>query len=113
MKAVDFRVSERIATATLTRSAARNAIDEDMLADLRAVVEKVRADEEIVALVIGGEGDAFCIGLDIDLLRRAFDEPPYFRDVLERYNQILLDLEALPVPVIASVNGLARAGGFE
>ena len=113
MRAVDFEASDRIATATLRRSAARNAIDEDMLADLRDVVERVRADDALNALVITGEGDAFCIGLDIDLLKRAFADPAYFKDVLDRYNRILLDLEALPVPVIAAVNGLARAGGFE
>lgn len=113
MRAIEFEARDGIGTATLQRSAARNAIDETMLSDLRETITMVEADASIKALVITGSDDTFCIGLDIDLLKRAFAEPAYFRDVLERYNRILLDLERLPIPVIASVNGLARAGGFE
>lgn len=70
-------------------------------------------DEEVRALVLTGAGETFCVGLDIDLLGRAFKDSSYFRDVLHRFNLLLRKLERLPVPVIAAVNGLARAGGFE
>jgi enoyl-CoA hydratase/carnithine racemase len=112
MKTIRYEARDRIAYAALDRSAARNAIDEDMLADLGSTLERA-GNDDVRALVLTGVGDAFCIGLDIGLLRRAFAEPAYFRDVLTRYEALLLGLEALPVPVIAAVNGLARAGGFE
>lgn len=108
-----YEVRERIAHVTLDRPAALNGIDEAMLRALPDVLARVRDDASVKALVIAGAGDAFCVGLDIGLLGRAFEDPDYFRDVVERLKGIFLDLEALPVPVVAAVNGLARAGGFE
>lgn len=110
---VQFDVRDRIAYLTLNRPAALNAIDEDVLAALPRCLEQADLDEAVKALVVGGAGEAFCVGLDIDLLGRAFADPVYFRDVLERYRDILCAIEALSVPVVAAVGGLARAGGFE
>src|SRR5687768_13796546 len=113
METVSLTVTDRVATATLNRPDAMNAIDEAVLGGLAAVIERVREDSSIKALIVTGAGDAFCVGLDIGLLGRAFAEPPYFEDVLRRLKDLLRSLESLPVPVIAAVNGLARAGGFE
>lgn len=110
---MEFEVRDRVAYLTLSRPEARNAIDEAMLEALPPALRRVREDAGVKATVITGAGDAFCIGLDIDLLQRAFDDPVYFRDVLERLKRILLDIASLPVPVVAAVNGLTRAGGFE
>jgi enoyl-CoA hydratase/carnithine racemase len=108
-----YEVADRVAWFTIERPEAMNAIDEDVLADLRSLVERVRADPGVRVLVVSGTGDAFCVGLDLALLARAFDDLGYFASVLQRLNAALLDLEALDVPVIASVNGTTRAGGFE
>jgi enoyl-CoA hydratase/carnithine racemase len=113
MGSVLLDVRDRIAYCTLNRPGASNAIDESMLSGLARAAASVAKDEDVKALVIEGAGAAFCIGLDIGLLGRAFDDHPYFRDVLGRFKRVLLDIEALPVPVVASVNGTARAGGFE
>lgn len=113
MSAVDYEVRDRIAYVTLNRPDALNGIDEDVLVGLAAAAAEVAADETVKALVVAGAGDAFCVGLDIGLLARAFEDHSYFRDVLERYKRVLLALEELPVPVIAAVRGVARAGGFE
>lgn len=112
MTPVRLEQRERIATLTLDRPDAMNALDEATLAGLAAALPEVAASDAR-ALVITGAGDAFCVGLDIELLGRAFADTAYFKDVLERLKRILLDLEALPIPVITKVNGLARAGGFE
>lgn len=113
MAAVSLDVTDTVATATLNRPDAMNGISEEVLDGLDRVIAAVGQDSSIKALIVTGAGDTFCVGLDIGLLGRAFAEPAYFRTVLERYKDILLALEALPVPVIAAVNGLARAGGFE
>ena len=108
-----LEIRDRIAFLTLNRPAARNAIDEGVLTALPAALRRVREDPDVKALVVSGAGEAFCIGLDIGLLGHAFNDAAYFQDVLERFKRILTDLESLPVPVVAAVNGLARAGGFE
>src|SRR5262249_46305888 len=50
---------------------------------------------------------------DLECLERGFADHAYFRSFLERFHAALLRLERLPVPTVAAVNGLARAGGFE
>ena len=110
---VDFEVRDRIAYATLNRPSALNAIDEAVLGDLAALLPRVAADREVKAIVFTGAGDHFSVGLDLGLLSKAFGDTAYFRDVLERFKTILLGIESLPVPAIAALNGLARAGGLE
>lgn len=110
---VEVSIAERIARITLNRPAALNAFDESLLEGLARALDHVEADSSLRAAVITGAGDAFCVGLDIGLLGRAFADHAYFEDVLHRFMALLLRVEALPIPVIAAVNGLARAGGFE
>lgn len=110
---VEYEVRDRVGYATFNRPGALNAIDEEVLADLAALLPRVAGDPSVKALVFSGAGDVFSVGLDLGLLEMAFADSDYFRDVLERLKRALLGVEALPVPVIAAVNGLARAGGFE
>lgn len=110
---IALTIEDHVATIVIDRPRAVNAIDEGVLSGLADALAKVSADERVKVLVITGAGEVFCAGLDIDLLGRAFDDHAYFIDVLTRFRDVLLSVERLPVPVIAGVNGLARAGGFE
>ena len=110
---VDYEVRDRIGYATLNRPDALNALDEEALSELAALLPRVADDAAVKALVFTGSGKVFSVGLDLGLLESAFADGTYFRDVLERFKKLLLGIEALPVPAIAAVNGLARAGGLE
>jgi len=77
------------------------------------VLAQVERDDTVRALVLTGTGETFCVGMDLACLERGFRDHAYFRSFLERLAAMLLRMEALPVPVIAAVNGLTRAGGFE
>jgi enoyl-CoA hydratase/carnithine racemase len=91
-----------------------NSISEARLTELEAVLDDVEADGKLGALVITGEGEkAFCVGLDLDLLEQAFADIGYFEKVIRRVSAIVERLENLPIPTVAAVNGIARAGGFE
>lgn len=114
MSGVQIDVSNHVLRAAIDRPDAMNAIDESVIAGLDTARRTVVDDDSVRAMVITGRGSrAFCAGLDLDLLERAFDDLRYFRSVLERLQDVLLGLEDLPVPVVAAVNGLTRAGGFE
>jgi enoyl-CoA hydratase/carnithine racemase len=107
-------VEPRIAIVTFDTPARLNAISQKRLDEIEAVLDVVEKDAALGALVLtGGEGKAYCVGLDLDLLDRAFVDVPYFEQVVRRINGIVLRLEALPIPTIAAINGYARAGGFE
>jgi enoyl-CoA hydratase/carnithine racemase len=105
---------DRVGIVTFNTPKRLNAISELRLDEMEAVLSDVEADTGLGALIItGGEGKAFCVGLDLELLDRAFSDMAYFEQVVRRVNGIITRLEALPIPTIAAVNGITRAGGFE
>ena len=108
-----FEKSDRIAYITLNRPEALNGMTFEMMDEMNQALADVQDDHGIKALVITGSGRAFSVGADITLLSGAFDSPGQMRHFLETINQLFFNIEVLPVPVIAVVNGLAWAGGFE
>lgn len=110
---LDYTRHGSVGLITLSRPAALNALDEATLTTLESVLDEVEADPTLGALALTGTERAFCVGLDLDLLARAFDDIGYFETVVRRLNALVTRLEALPIPTIAAVNGFARAGGFE
>jgi len=113
LSSLRYEVTDRIGLVTFATPAALNSITEARLADLEAVLTAAEADGNLGALIITGEGRAFCVGLDLNLLDRAFEDVGYFEQVVRRINAITTRLEALPIPTIAAINGFTRAGGFE
>lgn len=112
-KTIELETTDKVARLTFATPESLNSITEDRLAELRQAVDLLKQDRDVRTLIISGQGRAFCVGLDLELLKRAFVEIDYFESVVRRLNGILLDIEALPFPTIAAVNGIARAGGFE
>jgi enoyl-CoA hydratase/carnithine racemase len=110
---MEYRVDRRVAYVRFGRPERMNSIDEDTLADLAWLIGKLSDDPELRAVVLTGSGRAFSVGLDLGLLQRAFADLDYFESVLRRLNAFYTALEDLPMPVVASVNGIARAGGYE
>jgi len=108
-----FEIRDRVAYVTFSTPERLNSVDERRLGDLDDVVTALEGNDELVAAVFTGQGKAFCVGLDKDLLKRAFGDMDYFGDVIRRYNDILNRIEELPMPTLAVVNGYARAGGIE
>ena len=107
--------SDRIATLTLNRPKVLNGISFEMMGEINQALEEIRGTASIKALVVTGAGRAFSVGADLGLLTEAFGDEQNikFRYFLETINQMLLNVESMPIPVIGKVNGLARAGGVE
>jgi enoyl-CoA hydratase/carnithine racemase len=112
-EALDYRVDRRVAYARFNRPKQMNSIDETFLADVAWLIDEIRADDSLRAVVLTGVDRAFSVGLDLPLLQKAFGDHDYFETVLRRLNAFYVALEELPVPVVAAVNGIARAGGYE
>lgn len=113
-QSLTLSVHQRVALVEFTTPELLNSLTETRFAELEAVLDRVEADGDLSALVLwGGEGKSFCVGLDLDLLDRAFDDLPYFEQVVRRLARLIERIEALPIPTLAAVNGFARAGGFE
>jgi enoyl-CoA hydratase/carnithine racemase len=108
-----YEKAERIALVTFSTPDNLNGITEARLDELEAVLDDCAADQDIGALILTGEGKAFCVGLDLDLLDKAFADLDYFDVIVARVNGIITRLENLDIPTITAHNGYTRAGGFE
>ncbi|GAA1793821.1 enoyl-CoA hydratase-related protein [Actinomadura chokoriensis] len=113
LETMTLRLTGRVARAAFTRPESLNSLTWRALDDLEAVIGAVEADPEVRVLVIGGTGRAFSVGLDLAVLDEAFADAAVWERLARRLAALTLRLERLPVPVVAEVNGLARAGGFE
>jgi enoyl-CoA hydratase/carnithine racemase len=113
LETMTFEVTGRIARITFTRPESLNSLTWGALDDLEAAIGAAEADPEVRVLVIGGTGRAFSVGLDLAVLDEAFADAAVWERLANRLAALTLRLERLPMPVIAAVNGLARAGGFE
>lgn len=82
-----------------------------LLNSLADAVCELEWSTEIALVLLSGKGREFCVGADLDRLRS--DSPERVDAYLKRGQEVMARLAALPVPVIAAVNGLALGGGFE
>ena len=97
---------------TLNRPQAFNALSEGLLGALQAALDRVAADQTARVVIIAATGKAFCAGHDLHEMR-AHREREYFQALFTRCSAIMQAIQALPVPVIARVHGIATAAGCQ
>ena len=107
---VRVAVADGVATITLARPEALNALDRPMKAALLAAFRRIERDPTVRAAILTGEGRAFCAGQD---LKEPFggDHPTLEEEVRDRYNPLILAIRRLPKPVIGAINGVAAGAG--
>jgi 2-(1,2-epoxy-1,2-dihydrophenyl)acetyl-CoA isomerase len=99
-----------VATLTLDRPEALNALTIPMKVALRAALEGIAGDRAVRAVILTGAGRAFCAGQDL-AEREQPDAAPLDEEVRARYNPIIRTLRSMGQPVIAAVNGVAAGAG--
>ena len=115
-KTVLYSTSGAVALITLNRPQALNSFTREMHRELWEALDRIEADREIRACVITGAGRGFCAGADLaefdfapgpDLVRRADPGPV----IDQAFNPTVRKLQALRVPTVAAVNGVAAGAG--
>lgn len=108
-----FDVADRIATITLNRPEARNALSEPMRTELDAVLKELKreAGGAVKAVIITGAGRAFCAGGDVKAMQTRSKSAEAGRRRMREAHNRLYDLMNLELPVIAAVNGAAAGAG--
>ncbi|GAA4803888.1 crotonase/enoyl-CoA hydratase family protein [Nocardioides caeni] len=113
-----------VATLTLSRPDALNAFDLTMARELEQFFAVDAHDDAIRAIVVTGEGRAFCAGMDLSAegnvfgldeslsptpeeFRASYDQAPYDDGIRDTGGKVTLAIHALPKPVIAAINGPA------
>ena len=105
--------AQQIATITLNRPEARNALGRSLVAELRATLADLAGDASLRAVIVAGTraSSAFCAGAD--LVERTTMSAEERLDHLKAIAAVCEELAAFPTPVIAAVHGYALGGGTE
>jgi enoyl-CoA hydratase/carnithine racemase len=101
-----------IATLTLNRPEARNALSVAMMSAVQDALDAIAKDDKIKLVVLAGAGPGFCAGHD---LRELHANPgrQYYEAVFAQCSRMMTSIVELPQPVIARVHGIATAAGCQ
>jgi 2-(1,2-epoxy-1,2-dihydrophenyl)acetyl-CoA isomerase len=109
--AVHYRLADQVAFVTLNRPKQLNAVNTHLVEGLCQSLDRA-ADDDAAAVVVNGEGRAFCAGHDFkEDLGEESDDAARVR--LDRMQDITRKVQGLPAPVIAAVHGYALGAGCE
>ena len=101
-----------VLTLTLNRPQAFNALSAPLLQALQSELDRAAADDSVRVVVLAAAGKAFCAGHDLKEMRAAPSQP-YYEQLFAQCGRMMMSIQALPVPVIARVQGMATAAGCQ
>ncbi|MFQ3178113.1 MAG: enoyl-CoA hydratase/carnithine racemase [Pseudoalteromonas tetraodonis] len=115
---IKLEKKQGIATVTLNRVEKQNALSFTMFIELNKVIKNIKKDANIRAVVLTGEGEHFCAGLDINavmaspmnIIKLLFKWLPGNQNLAQK---VVLGWQSLSVPVIAKINGNCLGGGLQ
>jgi enoyl-CoA hydratase/carnithine racemase len=115
MPDLEFTRDGPVATVLLNRVDRKNAFTLAMVDDWVRALEEARSDPDIRAVVLRGQGDAFCAGVDLGRVAGEMGESPLeIKEILRmRVQRIPLALADLDKPIIASISGVAVGAGLD
>lgn len=105
-----FEIADGVATLTLDRPDALNALTIPLKDELLAALRRAESEAAIRAIVLTGAGRAFCAGQDLRE-RLVPGAPPLDEEIRERYNPIVLAMRRLAKPIVGAINGVAAGAG--
>src|SRR4029453_5172013 len=121
--AIDYSTASPIVRITLNRPERLDAINRQLIADLRQAVIAANEDSTVRAMILSGAGRAFCAGFDLDWGARAEDatqremagnwDPVRDYEGMSRNVRVFMSLWESPKPVIAQIHGWCVGGGTD
>ncbi len=115
MEKVKLSFKGEVARISLNRPEKKNALNHQLLIELREAIDAVKNSSAKV-LVLSGEGDTFCAGMDREILMkltRSEEGEKELQESIDHVQGIIYDLRTMKIPVIAAVQRYAIGGGFQ
>lgn len=108
---IELKIENKIAFLTLNRPEVFNSFNREMALSMQEILDNCANNSNVRAIVISGNGKAFCAGQDLKEVTDP-DLNPGFRKILEEhYNPIIQKIRTIEKPIIAAVNGVAAGAG--
>lgn len=112
-----FSIEDGVATATINRPEAYNAMKTTMWGDILKFAQDIEHQSNVRVLVITGKGKNFCSGADVTEFAKTIDKNPqelatHWMRQSDLINPLFITLERIPQPVIVSARGIAAGGGL-
>jgi methylglutaconyl-CoA hydratase len=107
-----YAMADGVARITLNRPDKRNALDAEIIAELRSALGEAAQDESARVVLLSGAGKDFCSGADLGALQR-ISEATVMENVVDARNlaELFIEMRRHPRPIVAAVRGRALAGG--
>ncbi|SOC40075.1 enoyl-CoA hydratase [Ureibacillus acetophenoni] len=109
---INLEITDRLATLTLNRPKAMNAMDAQMMSELADCFESLLSNREVQVLVIKGEGRAFSAGGDIKMMLQSGGEVADFTSLMNEIARLVLAFYQLPMITVAGIHGAAAGLGL-
>lgn len=108
---IEVKIENKVATIRLNRPEVFNSFNREMAFLLQDTLDECEKNAAVRAIVLTGNGKAFCAGQDLKEVTNP-DLNPGFKKILEEhYNPIITRIRAIKKPIIAAVNGVAAGAG--
>jgi 2-(1,2-epoxy-1,2-dihydrophenyl)acetyl-CoA isomerase len=111
MASITKEINDKIAYLTLNRPEVFNSFNREMALLLQIHLDACEKDPEVRAIVITGNGKAFCAGQDLKEVTSPELNPGFKKILEEHYNPIIERIRKIEKPIIAAVNGVAAGAG--
>jgi len=111
MKSIELEIKNNIAWIKLNRPEVFNSFNREMALSLIETLKSCNTNDEVRAVVLTGNGKAFCAGQDLNEVTSPELNPGFKKILEEHYNPIIKQIRTIEKPVIAAVNGVAAGAG--
>ena len=111
MNSIELRIENNIAYITLNRPEVFNSFNREMALKLQDTLDACEKNNEVRAMVLTGNGKAFCAGQDLKEVTSPELNPGFKKILEEHYNPIITRIRSIEKPIIAAVNGVAAGAG--
>ena len=110
-KSIQLKIENKVAYITLNRPEVFNSFNREMALLLQSTLDDCETNKEVRAIVLTGNGKAFCAGQDLKEVTNP-DLNPGFKKILEEhYNPIITRIRSIKKPIIGAINGVAAGAG--